>query len=360
MQNSAVDVSNVATHWHWNDTSRKKPPTVYYCNPGDGDGMRENKKAMKSVLPEYQFEDMSKIGRGKPIMPGGFDDSNEYDVFIGVSRLACSTPVFQWLITHFNGHIVLFSGESDEKDPILRGGHRTQLHAFGPVRQPRKEDMTLYYMQLVWWYLFQDALPPLAMTDPSQRPRGNGTHYMMYAQANCVGFRDEAVGRLSEFGAVHCGGKCGGRSPNGDNSNLTKVRTNVNIRNWWDNMKLYSDYRFCVVLEHAVDHSAYITEKIMMAFIGGCIPIYYGPPGIFDIFNEKAFVFYNISDPQPALDKVKALESNKELYEQMRKEPIAAHGNATIEKYFSFSDEVGNGALKQRTREKLGLRNFEP
>ena len=125
-------------------------------------------------------------------------------------------------------------------------------------------------------------------------------------------------------------------------------------------MKLYSDYGFCVVLEHAVDHSAYITEKIMMAFIGGCIPIYYGPPGIFDIFNEKAFVFYNIIDPQPALDKVKALESNKELYEQMRKEPIAAHGNATIEKYFSFSDEVGNGALKQRTREKLGLRNFEP
>ena len=65
-------------------------------------------------------------------------------------------------------------------------------------------------------------------------------------------------------------------------------------------------------MEHAVDHSAYITEKIMMAFIGGCIPIYYGPPGIFDIFNEKAFVFYNISDPQPALvDKVKALESKE-------------------------------------------------
>ena len=68
-------------------------------------------------------------------------------------------------------------------------------------------------------------------------PRGNGTHYMMYAQANCVGFRDEAVGRLSEFGAVHCGGKCGGRSPIGDNSNLTKVRTNVKLRNWWTTQK---------------------------------------------------------------------------------------------------------------------------
>ena len=66
--------------------------------------MCEKLKAMKSVLPEYQFEDMSKI-RGKPIMPGRFNDSNEYDVFIGVSRLVCSTPVLQCLITHFNGHL---------------------------------------------------------------------------------------------------------------------------------------------------------------------------------------------------------------------------------------------------------------
>ena len=76
---------------------------------------------------------------------------------------------------------------------------------------------------------------------------------------------------------------------------------------------------------------------------------------------EKYFIFYNISDLQPALDKVKALDSNKELYEQMPKEPTAVHGNTTIaEKYFSLSDEVGNGALKQRMKKKLGLRNFEP
>jgi hypothetical protein len=112
-------------------------------------------------------------------------------------------------------------------------------------------------------------------------------------------------------------------------------------------------------MEH-VNHAAYITEKILMAFIGGCIPIYYGSPAVFDIFNEKAFIFYNISDPQPALDQVRALETDKKLYEKMLKEPIAAHGNATIEKYFSFSDEVGNGVLKRRIREKLGVSNLVP
>ena len=112
-------------------------------------------------------------------------------------------------------------------------------------------------------------------------------------------------------------------------------------------------------MEH-VNQKGYITEKILMAFIAGCIPIYYGSELIFDIFNEKAFVYYNISDPQPALDLVRNLEMNNTLYEEVMDEPIAAHGNETIQKYFSFNDTVGNGFLKKRFREKLQLEHFEP
>jgi len=356
-----VDVNAQVVTTHWNDTSRKKPPTIYFCHPNDGNGMGENKNIMRSALPEYQFEDMSKIPANKwhQRMPNRFKDSNEYDLFINPSGPGYSPTVLHWLITRFNGHIVLFSGESDLEDPV-QGADKTKVHGFGPVRHPRTGDITLYYMQLVWWHRFQDVLSPLAMTDPSHRPRGNQTNYMVYSNANCVDFREEAVGRLSEFGLVHCGGKCAGRPPSGDTANLTKIATGVSLHNWWANTHLYSDYRFCVVMEHIADHSAYITEKILMAFIGGCIPIYYGSTGIFDIFNEKAFIFYNISDAQPALGKVKALENDKELYEQMLREPIAAHGNSTIEKYFSFSDEVGNGVLKQIIREKLGISNLVP
>jgi hypothetical protein len=320
-----VDVQGIVTHW--NDTRRKKPPTIYFCHPNDGNGMGENKHMLRNVLPEYQFEDLSKVPVDKrhQKMPDGFKDSNEYDLFIKHTHPDCSQTVLQWLITHFHGHIVFFSGESDEEDPV-QGGDKASVHGFGPVRHPRTEDMTLYYMQLTWWHLFQDALSPLAMTDPSRRPRGNQTSYMMYANSNCVPFREEAVGRLSEFGLVHCGGKCAGRPPSGDTSNLTKIPTGVSLRNWWANTRLYSDYRFCFVMEH-VNHAAYITEKILMAFIGGCIPIYYGSSGIFDVFNEKAFIFYIIvtSDPQPAPEKVKPLESDKELNEQMLREPIELH-----------------------------------
>lgn len=97
-----------------------------------------------------------------------------------------------------------------------------------------------------------------------------------------------------------------------------------------------------------------------MAYAAGCIPIYYGPETIFDIFNEKSFIFYNISNPQPALDLVKRLEHDLELYDEMMNETIALNGEATIEEYFSFSDEVGNGVLKKRMRKKLGLSNLVP
>ena len=97
-----------------------------------------------------------------------------------------------------------------------------------------------------------------------------------------------------------------------------------------------------------------------MAFAGGCIPIYYGPETIFDIFNDQAFVFYNITNPQPALDLVASLELDEKLYDKMKKKPIVANGEKTIEEYFSYSDNVGKGVLKQRMREKLGLSNLMP
>ena len=55
-----------------------------------------------------------------------------------------------------------------------------------------------------------------------------------------------------------------------------------------------------------------------------------------------------------------ALERNSDLYEKMTKEPILVNGNTTIEQYFSFNDEVGNGALKKEMRKRLGLSNLSP
>lgn len=349
---------------HWNDTtSHASPPTIYVCHPNDGNARREIIDIMANVLPEYQIDYyFTTIGprqvklEGK-YLEGGY--TNEYDIFLHEFNLGCSSKVNAWIMTHFNGHIVLFSGESPYQHPIQAYG-RTKIHAFGPIDYEREGDVTLTYLQMTWWKLFQNDLSPETMVNSELRPVGTQENFMIYANGNCVPYREKAVGRLSEIGVVHADGKCQGSTPpDGNRTNLVKTNNKKSLRNWWTNTDLYDKYRFCFVMEH-VNQNGYITEKILMAFIAGCIPIYYGSELIFDIFNEKAFVYYNISDPQPALDLVRNLEMNNTLYEEVMDEPIAAHGNETIQKYFSFNDTVGNGFLKKRFREKLQLEHFEP
>lgn len=99
----------------------------------------------------------------------------------------------------------------------------------------------------------------------------------------------------------------------------------------------------------------YITEKIIAAFAGGAIPIYYGTTEIFRVFNRLAFVFYDIDDPEPALSQIRFLEANRTALAQMQKQPIFTDGNETLKRYFSFTDDVGDGQLKHRIRRMLGI-----
>ena len=94
----------------------------------------------------------------------------------------------------------------------------------------------------------------------------------------------------------------------------------------------------------------YVTEKILNAFLAGCIPIYYGTTEIFDIFNEKAFIYYDIYDPAPAINRVRRLHRNRTAYDEVMSEPILANGTETAEKYFSLADDIGGGKLRKRIR----------
>ena len=77
----------------------------------------------------------------------------------------------------------------------------------------------------------------------------------------------------------------------------------------------------------------YITEKILMAFLAGTVPVYYGTKEVFDIFNRKAFIYYDIENPEEAVDRIKHLEENPDDYDKMLNEPILNDG--AYEKYFS-------------------------
>lgn len=55
------------------------------------------------------------------------------------------------------------------------------------------------------------------------------------------------------------------------------------------------DYMFSVVIEN-VKEGYYFTEKIVDAFLAGCIPIYYGSEHIGEFFNEKGFLTFDTLD----------------------------------------------------------------
>ena len=74
-----------------------------------------------------------------------------------------------------------------------------------------------------------------------------------------------------------------------------------------------------------------------------------------EIFNPKAFIYYDLDIPHQALSLIQYYEQNPSEYERMLNEPILAHGQETIEKYFSFDETVGGGMLRSRIRNLVGL-----
>eukprot|EP01047_Picozoa_sp_COSAG01_P037312 COSAG01_NODE_2957_length_6795_cov_8.325119_7_plen_560_part_00 len=117
----------------------------------------------------------------------------------------------------------------------------------------------------------------------------------------------------------------------------------------------FHKYRFCLVMEND-NAENYITEKIVNAFVGGCVPIYYGHNHIFHIFNRDAFIYWNISNSlamEYALKQIKVLEQDRQALDTMLSLPILAQGETTLEEYFSLYDEVGDGKLRHRIRKMV-------
>mmetsp|Transcript_22641 Transcript_22641/g.34031 ORF Transcript_22641/g.34031 Transcript_22641/m.34031 type:complete len:117 (+) Transcript_22641:93-443(+) len=79
------------------------------------------------------------------------------------------------------------------------------------------------------------------------------------------------------------------------------------------------------------------------------VPIWYGTHDIFDIFNEKALIYYDVEEPEAALEQIHYLDTNPDAYEAVLNEPILKNGQETIDEYFSFMD----GKLRDRIRSTI-------
>lgn len=182
-------------------------------------------------------------------------------------------------------------------------------------------------------------------------------HFLIYIHSNCKGYREtafvEIANKFNDTEIFH-GGKCNGSR--GANKELKKELKNIQFfkstpgqDKLTENFEINQLFRFCLVMENSTTEG-YISEKILNAFLGGCIPIYFGTEEVFDVFNPNAFIFYNISNPTDALERISYLENNKTAYEEVMETPIFRN-EETYKKYFTLDgglkDEVRNMVLTE-------------
>lgn len=262
----------------------------------------------------------------------------------------------EWMSKNFPGKAIHVNGEPfggdlwDQEAP-----HPRQYHIGYVKDSPQSIRVPFLAIALMkeWKFL---------LSDHSKKPKGKRSEFMIYIASNCKDFREEAAGRLSEISNIHYGGKCKGNvsafdtDSNSTNNKRSSSQTPYFVKGgnsrFMTNIEVYAHYRFCLVMENT-KLDGYITEKIMLAFVGGCIPVYWGTREIFDLFNERAFIYYDIDNPLPAINRIVHLESNRTAYDQVMNEPILKNGMESYNQYLSIDDVVGNGSLKKKIRNTL-------
>ena len=250
----------------------------------------------------------------------------------------------------FPGKILVTNGESTG----ISAAPETQNNTYRLGNyKPDARSMRVTFCQLTLLTYGPAVWPKI--TDPSLRPKGTKERFVIYAASNCKPFRQEAAMRLADIGVVELGGRC--RISHSQNEHVQEAPAVIRKADWSQNHEHFRSYRFCLVMENEYV-AGYVTEKILNAFLAGCIPIYYGSrPDVLAMFNEKAFVFYDVKNPKPALARIRELEKDSDAYDTVMKEPILANGTQTVEEYFSFTNDIENGSLAKRIREMMGLIN---
>lgn len=80
-----------------------------------------------------------------------------------------------------------------------------------------------------------------------------------------------------------------------------------------------SDYKFMICFENTVMKN-YITEKLIIAYSSGTIPIYWGCPNIGDYVNMDAILYlkpdYTETDVQALIIEIQALDQDEALYKK--------------------------------------------
>jgi hypothetical protein len=104
-----------------------------------------------------------------------------------------------------------------------------------------------------------------------------------------------------------------------------------------DKLEFCRGYKFCIAFENS-SAPGYTTEKLIDAWMAGCVPIYWGDERLGDDLNTKCFIHARDFDSWEALaDHVMELDQTPGLYEAYLKQPLLNKGG--------LPNELTDGAL---------------
>eukprot|EP00928_Gymnodinium_smaydae_P053130 TRINITY_DN37193_c0_g1_i1.p1 TRINITY_DN37193_c0_g1~~TRINITY_DN37193_c0_g1_i1.p1 ORF type:complete len:696 (-),score=152.06 TRINITY_DN37193_c0_g1_i1:85-2172(-) len=126
--------------------------------------------------------------------------------------------------------------------------------------------------------------------------RGDGAdrRFAAYLAFKCWPHREHffavlnAAAKAQGLGGVDVLSRCGGSTQ--EESDRRDARYSPSFID--DAAELFSGYRFALVFENRIA-PRYVTEKIVNAFLAGAIPIYWGSPFVFRMFEPSSFIYVN-------------------------------------------------------------------
>lgn len=330
---------------------KPSPPTLYLCG-------FDLWNFYKGIFDDYEL--------GGRLSKDSVAASTMEDVLLQVG-LDGPCPVTQDTIqSAFKGKVLFVNTESRKGDAAEKQRFSPHFFKIGPSEDPTEERTLPVYFGSIFWYaatttneqrsiFWEDATKKQKRIANEEPPRRDAIVFLV---STCIDQRRQVASKLSELIPVHFGPKCP-PFPSDDDGAGTIIepipKKDVTPRaSYVDNHKLYSKYKYCLVMENR-ETPGYITEKIVLAFLGGCIPIYWGTREVFDVFHRDSFVYYDVEHPDEAMAQLQELQSNPEAYHAKRMSPMLARGNQTLEDYFSFAQDIGNGQLRQRIRDMMGI-----
>jgi len=135
---------------------------------------------------------------------------------------------------------------------------------------------------------------PSALVAPRGHTNPEKRRFAAYLAYRCWPHRErffqilDGAVRASGWEGVDVLSRCGNTSAS--ESQRRQARYSATYMD--DAVALFSGYRFALVFENRIS-PRYVTEKIVNAFLGGAVPIYWGSPFVFRLFNPYAFIYVN-------------------------------------------------------------------